>query len=69
MILQLANRGVLPDIAIFETSTWSEYRTMEGHKESIRGVKWAPDGSLLASWSESQVLIWSKEMDTAPVAK
>jgi WD40 repeat protein len=45
-------------VRIRRTTTGEPVHTLEGHSEAVRSVSFSPDGKLLASASNNEVIIW-----------
>jgi WD40 repeat protein len=57
---RIALCGVEDVLGFQETKTKSrgEPLSLAGHKHTIRGLSWSPDGQVLCSWSVAEVRLW-----------
>jgi WD40 repeat protein len=63
----LASTGADRTTKLWDTSTWREVKTLEGHQDDINAVAFSPDGSTLATatgsssvgGTESSITLWS----------
>ena len=46
---------------LWDVETGKQVRTLEGHKRTVLGVAFSPDGRLLASGAGEKVILWDVE--------
>jgi DNA-binding SARP family transcriptional activator/WD40 repeat protein len=60
-LLALANRATPRDALLVDTATGETVHTLVGHRDTVRDIRFSPDGSLVGSIASGELSVWNAE--------